>query len=140
MAEGWFYSFHMDFQKSNPATEDIGKEDFLLPCDARAGKKKRALLQPGWCEQRRWGGDGAGEEKRLGRKEGTRGVTAPSRRTVAPETPRHLRGGIKKLELRGALEGPLGKLKDTRDTTMSGMESPRRRERGRESRVSSVGE
>jgi len=39
MAEGWFHSFHMDFQKSNPATEDIGKEDFLLPCDARAGKK-----------------------------------------------------------------------------------------------------
>jgi hypothetical protein len=139
MAEGWFYSFHMDFQKSNPATEDIGKEDFLLPCDARAGKKNEPYFSRDGVS-RDAGGDGAGEEKRLGRKEGTRGVTAPSRRTVAPETPRHLRGGIKKLELRGALEGPLGKLKDTRDTTMSGMESPRRRERGRESRVSSVGE
>jgi len=105
MAEGWFYSFHMDFQKSNPATEDIGREDFLLPCDARAGKKKRALLQPGWCEQRRWGGGWSRRRKEARSQRRNTGSNSPVQADRGPRDTPSLAWGHQKVGVEGRARG-----------------------------------
>jgi hypothetical protein len=118
MAEGWFYSFHMDFQKSNPATEDIGKEDFLLPCDARAGKKNEPwgqesavgsfeirALQPGWCEQRRWGGGWSRRRKEARSQRRNTGSNSPVQADRGPRDTPSLAWGHQKVGVEGRARG-----------------------------------
>jgi hypothetical protein len=105
MAEGWFYSFHMDFQKSNPATEDIGKEDFLLPCDARAGKKNEPYFSRDGVSRDAGGGGWSRRRKEARSQRRNTGSNSPVQADRGPRDTPSLAWGHQKVGVEGRARG-----------------------------------